>query len=79
MMQNDLKFIQNHLQLNAVKSQQLECVYRIYCVLLHRALARILKLPVILEKMPVKKVDVAKENQVELAVACELVGSRAPP
>ena len=48
-----------------------------------RALARILKLPVILEKVPVKKVDAAGENQVEHAVAREpsrvgSMGLRAP-
>ena len=46
-----------------------------------RALARILKLPVILEKVPVKKVDAAGENQVECAVAHKpsRMGSRGPP
>ena len=44
-----------------------------------RALARILKLPVISEKVHVKKVDAVGETKFECAVACEpsRVGSRA--
>ena len=57
----------------------LEIWFQLYLV--PRALARILKLPIILERMPVKKVDAAGETQVECAVACEpsRVGSRGPP
>ena len=46
-----------------------------------RALARILKLPVIFGRVPVQKVDAAGETRVERAVAHEpsRVGSRGPP
>ena len=52
---------------------------RSYFVL--RALARILKLPVIFERVPVKKAAAAGETEVEHAVVCEpsRVGSRGPP
>ena len=46
-----------------------------------RAIARILKLPVILERVPVKIVNAARETQVERAVEREpsRVGSRGLP
>ena len=43
------------------------------CMMEDRALARIFKLPVIFERVPVKKVDAAGETQIERAVA------RGPP
>ena len=53
----------------------------ISCMPMGRALARILKLPVTLERVPVTKVHAARETQVERAVAREpsWVGSRGPP
>ena len=47
----------------------------------NRALARILKLPVIFETVPVKNFDAAGETQIECAVPRKpsRVGSRGPP
>ena len=38
-----------------------------------RALARIVKLPVILERVPVKKIDAAGETQIERAAAARAI------
>ena len=47
-------------------------------ILTYRALARILKLPVILERMPIKKVDAAKETEVERTLCAITNGVQGP-
>ena len=46
--------------------------------LTYRALARILKLPIILERMPIKKVDAAKETKVERTLRAIMGGVQGP-